>query len=169
MRKVLFAVGALAAVALTTVAVAGARGPAGQFASGSAKTDVVVTAGLEHLNFTAHNSGLSFSDCTATGQLHYDSDLFDFTADVTGLVAVPAGMGGGAFIVAQVTKSATMTAPVGATVWFDVVDGGLNPAGTGDTILLEAIFPTGRPPICLGPLVGHPIEQGNIIVKANLP
>jgi hypothetical protein len=165
MRKVLLAVGAMAIVALATVAVAGARGPDNSFAVGSGKVEAFV--GLEHLALSAHNApGPEL--CSATGHLTYSNPGVSYSAEIKGLRIFPLaggnGEGGLAFISAIVTSSSSgFRVPVGSAVYFDVAD--LTPDGTADQIRSYPPDPLGRT-LCSIPIGGEPITSGNIVIHA---
>jgi hypothetical protein len=166
MTKLLFAMLALAAVALTVVAIATARGPANAFAVGSGRSDAAFV-GAEKLSFSAHNApGPEL--CSATGHVTYSNPILSISADVTGLVIFlkpTGGDGGDAFISAIVTKTSNgFRVPVGTGVYFDVTDSGL-PNGTADGFLFETPIPGGGT-FCAPPVPTRPITSGNINIKA---
>ena len=159
MHKVL-AIGAGLMLALTFSSVAAARGPANEFAVGSAKSETIVILGAEHASFSAHNTG--GPRCEATGQIEYKSEFADFTAKIVELTTV----GNGAFFGGPITKVASGRATVNQSAYFDVTDSGM-PGGMGDTFRFAHLID--RPPpgfvLCFDPLVGAPIAQGNIVIK----
>ena len=170
MRRWLFVLGATL-VAFAVVGAASARGPANEFAVGSAKS-VEFGNGVEHASFSAHNTGVG---CDATGQIVYKNTAIgvEFVAKVDTLVIQPAGPEqAAAFFTAVITKvKQGFQGFVGATAWFDAFDSGLGgPDGKGDMFRLRVI---GLPPEetligteCVPPVPADPITQGNIVIKA---
>jgi len=157
---------ALTATALLASAAAGtavARGPANQFAVGSAKTDVnmVIMTDAEHASFSAHSSGMG---CGATGHIVYKNMTMAlaFEANINVLVIDP--MTNSAFFGGVITNVSQGSPDlVGDVADFDAHDSGL-PGGKGDTFLFEG--PAGLPlSFCATPLLGHPITSGNIVIK----
>ena len=158
-----FAIGAALMLALAITSVAAARGPANEFAAGSAKTEMDIFVGNEHASFSAHN--VPGSSCEATGQIVYESDFLSFTAKIDELTII----GNGAFFAGTVTKAVFGPANVGDTATFDATDSGL-PGGTGDTFILDAAG--AAPPeqiFCYPPITGHPITSGNVVIKTTGP
>ena len=141
---------------------AAARGPANEFAVGSAKTEVNLVLANERASFSAHNTSV-FPSCAATGQIVYDTPDLAFTAKIDVLViGVQAAYFGG-----PITKVARGPDDVlvGQAAYFDAFDS-QQPGGMGDTFILEAV---GVPPspICLPPLLGAiPVTHGNIVIQA---
>jgi len=164
MRKFL-ATGAALMLVFALSSVAAARGPANEFAAGSAKSEAALFFGDEHASFSAHNVPGPPGTCDATGQIVYKSDLAEFTAKIDELTIV----GSGAFFGGDITKVVSGAVAVGDTVWFDATDSGM-PGGTGDTFLWEFLQPGGFPgDLCFTPIAGHPITQGNIVIKTTGP
>ena len=159
MHKVL-AIGAGLVLVFAFSSVAAARGPANEFAVGSAKSDVDVILGAEHASFSVRNT--TGPRCQATGQIVYKSDFADFTAKLVELTIV----GHGAFFGGPITKSASGPYTVGQSVYFDATDSGM-PGGTGDTFRFSYVTDNPAPGfvLCFTPLVGNPITQGNIVIN----
>jgi hypothetical protein len=67
-----------------------------------------------------------------------------------------------------VTKSISGIVEVGDSVYFDANDSGM-PGGTGDTFLFELFIPGRNPTLCFTPAVGHPITNGNVVIKTTMP
>jgi hypothetical protein len=168
-RLLLICLGAMFALA----GMASARGPANEFAAGSAKTEADTVIGNEHASFDVHN--VPGTSCEASGYIVYKTDLspltggpLEFEAKLDRLVLgspdVPEEAGGAAFTgPIQRVKQGDPNLK-GQTAVFDAFDSGLG-GGTGDLFQLENILEI--PPVaCLLPMGGHPIDQGNIIIKA---
>lgn len=162
MRRLL-AIGAALMLASGLSTFAAARGPANEFATGSAKTDTTVFIGGEHASFSAHNVPGPPGSCDATGHIVYKSATSEFTAKIVELTII----GNGAFFGGPVTKSVRGIVEVGDSVYFDATDSGM-PGGRGDTFLFELFLP-GNPTLCFTPTVGHPITNGNVVIKTALP
>jgi hypothetical protein len=162
MRKLLV-IGA--ALVLTLSTVAAARGPANEFAAGSAKTEVALLVGDEHASFSAHNVPGPPGSCDATGHIVYSSDAVSFAAKIVELTIV----GNSAFFGGPVTKSASAGVEVGDSVYFNAADSRM-PGGAGDLFLFEFFVPGGvADTLCLTPTLGLPITQGNIVIKTTPP
>jgi hypothetical protein len=160
MHKVL-ALGAGIIVMLALSSVAAARGPANEFAVGSAKSETVVILGAEHASFSAHNT--TGPRCEATGQIVYKSEFGDFTAKIVELTIVE----NRAFFGGPITKVESGVWHTGQSAYFDVTDSGM-PGGMGDTFQLSHVIDTPAPGfvLCFTPLLpGYPIAQGNIVIK----
>jgi hypothetical protein len=114
--------------------------------------------GDEHGSFSVHN--VAGTSCEAKGQIVYESDVVSFTARLNGLTI----NGNRAYFEGRVTKAESGPVNVGDYVGFDATDSGL-PGGTGDTFLLEFLSPFPGGPVCFLPTPGHPITQGNIVIK----
>jgi hypothetical protein len=159
MHKVL-AIGAGLILALALPSVAAARGPANEFAVGSAKSETVVILGAEHASFSVHNTG--GARCEASGQIVYKSEFGDFTAKINELTIV----GNGAFFGGPITRVESGVWHLGQSAYFDVSDSGM-PGGMGDTFRLSHVVDAREAGFlfCFAPLVGNPIVQGNIVIK----
>jgi hypothetical protein len=169
MRKVL-TVGAGLILVLALPSVAEARGPANEFAVGSAKTEleVVIADFSEHASLSAHNT--TGPSCQATGQVNYKSLGADFTAKIVVLTIDPVldpVFGTRAFLAGPITRAASGPFGVGKYVYFDVTDSGM-PGGFGDTFASFSLEPSPGG-VCLEPGVGHAITEGNIVIKASGP
>jgi hypothetical protein len=148
---------ALAAVLVAlSGSAAAARGPANEFASGSAKTDVSVFVVDEHASFSAHNTGVG---CQATGQINFDQPTIAFTAKIDVLVIV----GQGAYFGGRITKVVRGPVSVGEFAYFDAFDS-RQPSGLGDEFMLELLTPLEQP-TCFPPLQGFPITGGNVVIR----
>jgi hypothetical protein len=165
MRKVL-TVGAGLILVLAFSSDASARGPANEFAVGSAKTemDLFIADFSEHASLSAHNT--TGPSCQATGQIVYKSTStgVDFTAKIVELTIDPL-LGKSAFFGGPITRAASGPFAVGDYAYFDATDSGML-EGTGDTFVF---FTLPRPPAgvwCLEPGAGHMITHGNIVIKA---
>lgn len=141
-----------------------------EFATGSAKADLAV-ASTEHMSFSAHSlPPTSANACPATGNVEYTAELSAGELHIKGKVVNLVILGSdpgveGAFMVTQnqyVTLNGAPVTPFPAFSWWDVTDSNQS-GGTGDTILLEQL---NAPPVCFGPLIGHPITQGNVNIEA---
>jgi hypothetical protein len=136
---------------------ASARGPANEFAVGSAKTDVTIFVVDEHASFSAHNTGVG---CNATGQIVFDQPTLAFTAKIDVLVIV----GSGAYFGGTITKVVRGPVNVGEAAYFDAFDSG-QPGGAGDEFMLDVLLPSSMPD-CLPPLQGFPITGGNVVIRS---
>ena len=161
MKRRYLLVSALGAVVVALAAgSASARSTTSEFAVGSAKTEVNIVLANERASFSAHNTSV-FPSCAATGQIVYDTPDLAFTAKIDVLViGVNAAYFGG-----PITKVARGPDDVlvGQAAYFDALDS-QQPGGMGDTFILEAV---GVPPspLCLSPLPGVPITNGNILIQ----
>ena len=104
MRKVL-TIGAGLILVLALSSVAAARGPANEFAVGSAKTemDLFIASMAEHASLSAHNA--PGPSCQATGQIVYKSTGASFTAKIVELTIDPLS-GKSAFFGGPITRVA---------------------------------------------------------------
>ena len=159
MHKVL-AIGAGLILLLALSSDAAARGPANEFAVGSAKSETVAILGAEHASFSAHNT--TGPRCEATGQIVYKSASGEFTAKINELTIV----GNGAFFGGPITRVESGPWTERQSAYFDVTDSGM-PGGTGDTFRLAHVVGTQAPGfvLCFTPLLGYPIAQGNIVIN----
>jgi hypothetical protein len=160
----LLVTGAALMIAVTLSTVAAARGPANEFAAGSAKTEAALFVGDEHVSFSAHNVPGPPDSCDATGHIVYKSESAEFRVKVVELTII----GNAAFFGGPVTKSASGGVEVGDSAYFDVTDSGM-PGGTGDTFIFELHVSGVVGTLCFPPVLGQPITKGNIVIKANLP
>jgi hypothetical protein len=137
---------------------AAARGPANQFAAGSASSETSIFVVDQHASFSAHNTGVG---CEATGQVVFDQPTLAFTAKINVLVI----LGQGAYFGGPVTKAVRGPVSVGESAYFDAVDSG-QPGGVGDEFALELLF-ADPVPICFEPIQGIPITSGNVVIRAS--
>jgi hypothetical protein len=136
------------------------RGPANEFAVGSAKTSVAIIVNAEHASFSAHNTGTS---CEATGHIVYKNFFQgEFSAKITKLVID----GNAAFFSGPITKVTSGSFVVGDIAYFSASDSGM-PGGTGDTFMFDFAFFLDLG--CLTPSPGHVITSGNVVIKTTGP
>jgi len=166
MRKVRTIGAGLAGLSLVLAlsSVAAARGPANEFAVGSAKTemDLFIANLSEHGSFSAHNT--TGPSCQATGQMVYKSAGADFTVKIVELTIDPL-LGKSAVFGGPITKVASGPFALGEYAYFDATDSGM-PGGFGDSFEFFSFPPPPAGVWCFAPAAGHPITQGNIVIKA---
>jgi hypothetical protein len=156
-KRRFFLVVALAGIAVASAGgTASARGPANEFAVGSAKTDVAIALADMHASFSAHSTGVG---CGASGQIVYEQSTLAFTANVDVLVIV----GRGAYFGGNITKVKRGPVTVGEAAYFDAFDS-QQPGGLGDEFVLEVLLPSPSP-LCLPPIAGMPITSGNVVIQ----
>ena len=166
-RLLLICVGAMFALA----GMASARGPANEFAAGSAKTEADTVIGNEHASFDVHN--VPGTSCEASGYIVYKTDLYpvtgeplEFEAKLDRLVIGTGEEAGGAYFAGPIQRVKQGDPNLkGQYALFDAFDSGLG-GGTGDLFRLENILDIPPAFPCLFPMGGHTIDQGNIIIKA---
>ena len=170
MRRVsLVALALLVLVGATVVGAAGARESANEYAVGSAKTEIALSVASvgEQASFSARNT----VGCDATGQIVYKNTALglDFVAKIISLVIFVTGPDQASpFFAAEITKvKQGHQSLVGRIARFNAFDSGLGgPDGKGDQFELEEILTDPTSSRCLFPHFGHPITQGNIVIKA---